>query len=222
MKPNMLTSSDIDGRHLLPITDPGSGGSQPATWTPTIDEEQTVFRVQKGYTLAERSKDTLSWVWNYRIEIQSTTSRRWVCILCMRQKAPSLQSYESRGTQNAEAYLWKIHGLWDPSGRRSAPTEKKGGKRVFASIADFINLNRSDPKDQAFANGVIKRFDRGHFQKLVGQSKVSSRSSKLNTLDYSKYLNTSIQQSRLQMHSHSIVYIVDLNSKPLPKEIAIC
>lgn len=166
-KPSLLTSSDIDSEYLLNIIDPDSSGRQPGPWTPTIDEEQRVFRVWKGFTLAERSKDTLSWVWNYGVEIQSTTSRRWVCMPCVRQGAARPQSYESRGTQNAETHLWKVHGLWDPSGRRSAPAEKKGGKRVFASITDFMNLNRSDPKDQAFANSVIKRFDQGHFRKLV-------------------------------------------------------
>ncbi|WKT54199.1 hypothetical protein QSH57_004783 [Fusarium oxysporum f. sp. vasinfectum] len=38
---------------------------QPSTWAPTSDEERRIFRVWKGFTLAERSKDTLSWVWNY-------------------------------------------------------------------------------------------------------------------------------------------------------------
>lgn len=165
--PKLPASSDNDGEHLLPVIDPGSSCHPPGSWTLTIDEEQKVFRLWKGFTLAERSKDTLSWVWNYGVEIQSTTSRRWVCMPCVRQKVTRPQSYESRGTQNAEIHLWKVHGLWDPSGRRSAPAEKKGGKRVFASVTDFMNLNRSDPKDQAFANSVIKRFDRAHFLKLL-------------------------------------------------------
>jgi hypothetical protein len=150
---------------------------QPSTWAPTSDEERRIFRVWKGFTLAERSKDTLSWVWNYGVEIQSKTSRRWICMPCVRQKTPTPQSYESKGTQNAELHLWKAHGYWDPSGRRSTPSEKKGGKRVLASISDFMNLKRSDPKEQALANSLIKRFDRGEFQKLIVNWIVESQQS---------------------------------------------
>ena len=153
--------------HPQNTVDPDSKDPACLAWAPSIDEELRIFRVWKGYTLAERSKDTLSWVWNYGIEIQSTTSRRWICMPCMRQKAPSPQSYESKGTQNAELHLWKAHGYWDPSGRRLTPSQTKGGKRAFASITDFMGLKRSDPKDQALANNLIKRFDRAEFQKLV-------------------------------------------------------
>ncbi|CAG9950541.1 unnamed protein product [Clonostachys rosea f. rosea IK726] len=86
-------------------------------------------------------------------------------------------SYESKGTQNAELHLWKAHGYWDPSGRRSTPSQKKGGKRVLASISDFMGLKRSDPKDQALANSLIKRFDRGEFQKLIVNWIVESQQS---------------------------------------------
>lgn len=147
--------------------DPDPEALQPSTWAPTSDEERRIFRVWKGFTLAERSKDTLSWVWNYGVEIQSKTSRRWICMPCVRQKTPTPQSYECKGTQNAELHLWKAHGYWDPSGRRSTPSQKKGGKRVLASISDFMSLKRSDPNDQAMANSLIKRFDRGEFQKLI-------------------------------------------------------
>ncbi|PNP52356.1 hypothetical protein FNYG_15851 [Fusarium nygamai] len=124
---------------------------QPSTWAPTSDEERSVFRVWKGFTLAERSKDTLS----------------WICMPCVRQKAPTPQSYESKDIQNAELHLWKAHGYWDPSGRQLRPSEKKGGKRVLASISDFMNIKRSHPKEQALANSLIKRFDRGEFQKPI-------------------------------------------------------
>lgn len=67
--------------------DPDPEPRQPSTWAPTSDEERRIFRVWKGFTLAERSKDTLSWVWNYGVEIQSKTSRRWICMPCVRQKS---------------------------------------------------------------------------------------------------------------------------------------
>ncbi|SPJ91996.1 uncharacterized protein FTOL_13650 [Fusarium torulosum] len=75
---------------------------QPSTWAPTSDEERRIFRVWKGFTLAER--------------------------------------------------------------------KKKGGKRVLASISDFMNLKRSDPKEQALANSLIKRCDLGYAQALSKMS----------------------------------------------------
>jgi hypothetical protein len=85
----------------------------------------------------------------------------------IRKKESRPASYEYKGTQNAENHLWKAHGNWDPTGKRIAPSTKKGGKRVFASASDFWQLNRHDPKEQAIANSMIKHFDRGHFQRLL-------------------------------------------------------
>ncbi|EXL39699.1 hypothetical protein FOCG_17706 [Fusarium oxysporum f. sp. radicis-lycopersici 26381] len=150
---------------------------QPSTLAPTSDEERRIFLVWKGLTLAERSKDSIPWVWNYGIEIQSKSSRIWICMPCVRQKTPTLQSYESKCTQNAELHLWNAHGYWDPSGRRSTPSEKKGGKRVHASISDFMNLKRFHPKEQVLANSLIKRFDPGEFQKLIVNWRVESQQS---------------------------------------------
>ncbi|KAJ6436471.1 putative AC transposase [Purpureocillium lavendulum] len=171
------TNTERHAEDSLPVLEPNVEVLRPSTWTPTSDEERRIFRNWKGFKLAERSKDTLSWVWSYGVEIQSTTSRRWICMPCVRQKATTPQSYESKGTQNAELHLWKAHGYWDPSGRRSTPSQKKGGKRVLASISDFLSLKRSDPKDQALTNSLIKRFDRGEFQKLVVNWIVESQQS---------------------------------------------
>ncbi|OWT42267.1 restless-like transposase [Pochonia chlamydosporia 170] len=139
----------------------------PFDWNPTPEEEARIFKRWQRFTIAERSKDTSSWVWEYGIEIQSQTTRRWICMPCIRQKSNSPQSYDSRGTQNAEHHLWKSHGHWDLSGKRPAPSLAKGGKRMFPSITDIFNLGRDDPKEQSLANNLIKRFDREHFQKLV-------------------------------------------------------
>ena len=124
-----------------------AGKIQPISWTPLADEERRIFHVWKGFTLAERAKDTVSRIWDYGVEIQSEASRRWICMPCVRQKAPSLQSYESKGTQNAEHHLWKAHRYWDPSGRRRTPLQTKEGRKVFASITDFMGLKRSEPSD---------------------------------------------------------------------------
>lgn len=142
----------------------------PTTLTPgnlTAEEESHVFKIFKGFLFSERSNETRSWVWDYGLDIQSTTERKWVCVPCIRKKESRPASYEYKGTQNAENHLWKAHGNWDPTGKRIAPSTKKGGKRVFASASDFWQLNRHDPKEQAIANSMIKHFDRGHFQRLL-------------------------------------------------------
>ncbi|KAM0670859.1 hypothetical protein ACQRIU_001254 [Beauveria bassiana] len=163
---------------LLPRLALLDAGKTPLTsWTPSSDEEQRIFRVWKGFTLAERTKDTVSWIWDYGVEIQSQASRRWICMPCVRQKASSPQSYESRGTQNAEHHLWKSHGYWDPSGRRRTPLQTQEGRKAFASITDLIGLKRSEPNDQALANNLIRRFDQAEFQKLVVNWIVESQQS---------------------------------------------
>ncbi|OAA38788.1 ABC transporter [Cordyceps fumosorosea ARSEF 2679] len=163
---------------LLPRLALLDAGKIPLTsWTPSSDEEQRIFRVWKGFTLAERTKDTVSWIWDYGVEIQSEASRRWICMPCVRQKASSPQSYESRGTQNAEHHLWKSHGYWDPSGRRRTPLQTKEGRKAFASITDLMGLKRLEPNDQALANNLIRRFDQAEFQKLVVNWIVESQQS---------------------------------------------
>jgi hypothetical protein len=138
-----------------------------STWKPTAEEEAYIFKLFRGFSLSERSNDTTSWVWEYGLDIQSKTERKWVCMPCIRGKDSRPVSYEHKGTQNAEMHLWKSHGHWDPTGRRPVPSAKKGGKRQFVSAADFWKLNRNDPNDQTMANSMIKRFDRGRFQQMV-------------------------------------------------------
>ncbi|KAH7116355.1 hypothetical protein EDB81DRAFT_767383 [Dactylonectria macrodidyma] len=82
--PKLPTNNEGHAEVPRPALDPDPEVRQPSTWAPTSDEERRIFRVWKGFTLAERSKDTLSWVWNYGVEIQSKTSRRWIFIRIQR------------------------------------------------------------------------------------------------------------------------------------------
>jgi hypothetical protein len=138
-----------------------------SAWKPTTEEESRTFELFKGFTYSERNNETTSWIWQYGLDIQSRTERKWVCMPCVRKKDPRPTSYEYKGTQNAETHLWKVHGHWDPSGKRQAPSAKKGEKHQFDSISDLLSLNRNSSKEQAIANCLIKRFDRGRFQQMV-------------------------------------------------------
>ncbi|KAH8744443.1 hypothetical protein F5883DRAFT_655131 [Diaporthe sp. PMI_573] len=60
--PKLPTNNDGHAEVPLPSLDPDPEVRQPSTWAPTSDEERRIFRVWKGFTLAERSKDTLSWL----------------------------------------------------------------------------------------------------------------------------------------------------------------
>jgi hypothetical protein len=134
-------------------------------WIPTDDEHSRIFKLWPEWTLSERARPTSSWIWTYGFEIQHNTSRRWVCMVCLRSRRGRPVHLESKGTQNAENHLWKDHGRWDPSQRRSPPSEKKG-KRAYPSVMDTMGLIRSSPRDQAVANKLIKSFDRDHFHTL--------------------------------------------------------
>ncbi|GKT81416.1 hypothetical protein ColTof4_13839 [Colletotrichum tofieldiae] len=63
------TNNEGHAECTRPVLEPDQEVLQPSTWAPTSDEERRIFCVWKGFTLAERSKDTLSWVWNYGVEI---------------------------------------------------------------------------------------------------------------------------------------------------------
>ncbi|KAK8869252.1 restless-like transposase [Apiospora arundinis] len=136
-------------------------------WPLTLEAEVRLFRQWKGYSLAQRTSQTQSWIWSFGIEIQDSTSRRWVCGPCLTAKVPKPTSYISEGTQNCEKHLWEKHGRWDTSGKRPKPSNKRGSKRKHGNIAGFMNLDLADPKDQAVANRLIKGFDRSHFQRLI-------------------------------------------------------
>ena len=110
-----------------------------SAWKPTTEEESRTFGLFKGFTYSERNNETTSWIWQYGLDIQSRTERKWVCMPCVRKKDPRPTSYEYKGTQNAETHLWKVHGHWDPSGKRQAPSAKKGEKRQFDSLSDLLS-----------------------------------------------------------------------------------
>ena len=144
-----------------PATEPATEGKL------MPDQEAALFRHFKGFLFTERNGDLKSWVWDLGVDIQSKDDRKWVCLPCLREKRPRIASYGYKGTQNMESHLWKVHGIWDLSGKRPAPSNDKGGKREFASVADFFSLDRHTATDRAVANKMIQSFDTKHFQQLV-------------------------------------------------------
>ncbi|KAK3934164.1 hypothetical protein QBC46DRAFT_274371 [Diplogelasinospora grovesii] len=134
--------------------------------SPTVDELDCVFRWFRGFTMVERTRGPKSWVWDYGVEIQNRSTRRWVCLPCVRKRGPRPSNYDSKGTQNnVENHLWKQHRRWDPSRRRNQPSEGTT-KRAFPSIVQSLGLVRSDPSHLAMANQLISGFDRDRFHAL--------------------------------------------------------
>ncbi|KAF6513037.1 hypothetical protein HZS61_007977 [Fusarium oxysporum f. sp. conglutinans] len=80
-----------------------------------------------------------------------------------------MTDFSAVGTQNIEKHLLREHGLVDKSGRRKPPALWKGKQEKTPSrnIVEMLNLDTSDPKEQAIANALIQRFDREHFQRLL-------------------------------------------------------
>ncbi|KFA67070.1 hypothetical protein S40285_09701 [Stachybotrys chlorohalonatus IBT 40285] len=77
--------------------------------------------------------------------------------------------FSAVGTQNIEKHLFREHGLVDESRKRKPPALWKGmqEKTPLRNILEMLNLNTSDPKEQAIANALIQCFDRDHFQRLL-------------------------------------------------------
>ena len=158
---NMSCTSDSD---MLTVVG-SSPESSPAPETPTKqpvdrDDEDQLFRHFRGWAWSQRSRDTLSWVWQFGFDIEKETERRWVCKACVRKKVPKPGNVLAIGTQNAERHLWDHHQIQDPSGRRTAPSSRKKPLKSYRTITQAWNLDLTKPRDQAIANSFIKKFDR--------------------------------------------------------------
>jgi hypothetical protein len=124
-----------------------------------------------GFTVSERAGRQTSWVWQHGFDIQTRDSpakRKWVCRPCLQMPKAKRTDFSALGTQNIEKHLFREHKLVDESGKRQ-PALGKGAKekRPSANIAQMLNLDTSNPKEQAIANALIRRFDKNRFQRLL-------------------------------------------------------
>jgi hypothetical protein len=149
----------------------------PAPETPTTqadtakskENEERLFHHFRGWTYSERSRDTLSWIWQFGYDIQRNGERKWVCRACIRKKDPQPKSVAAAGTQNAANHLWQAHKISDPSGKKISLAQRKeeGSSNRPRSIVDIFKFDPTKPREQALANEFIKRFDKDQFQRLL-------------------------------------------------------
>ncbi|OAQ59097.1 hypothetical protein VFPBJ_11627 [Purpureocillium lilacinum] len=112
-----------------------------------------------GFTVSERAGRQTSWVWQRGFDIQardSPTKRKWVCRPCLQRPKPRARDFSALGTQNIEKHLYKEHRLVDESGKRK-PVGGTGlnEKTSSRNIVQMLNLDTSNPKEQAIANAFI-------------------------------------------------------------------
>jgi hypothetical protein len=139
-----------------------------------LPEDWEIFPWTKfpGFSISAHAGRHTSWVWQHGFGIQacdSSTKRKWVCGPCLRRHRPKTSNFSAVGTQNIEKHLFWEHGLVDESGKRKLPTLWKGAqeKTPSRSIVEMLNLDTSDPKEQAIANVLIQRLDKDRFQRLL-------------------------------------------------------
>lgn len=189
--------------------------SLPGNLDPLPDEWKIFpWRRFPGYTISERAGRQTSWVWEHGFDIQpsdSPTKRKWVCRPCLKKPKPRISEFSAVGTQNIENHLFKEHSLVDSSGKRKPPAPPKGIKEKTPSrnIVEMLNLDASDPKEQAIANALIQRFDKDRFQKLliewVVDANVSFRQPEHHRLRHVfEYLNPSVAVTNAHI-SHDTV-----------------
>lgn len=176
-----------------------------------------------GFTISERAGRQTSWIWQHGFDIQardSPSTRKWVCRPCLQKPKPKISNFSAVGTQNIEKHLFREHKLADESGRRP-PALGIGWKEKTPSrnIVEMLNLDTSDPKEQAIANALIRRFDRDHFQKLllewVVDANISFRQPEHCRLRrIFEYLNPSVAVTNAHI-SHNTVRkrIIDVHSR---------
>ncbi|KAH7461855.1 hypothetical protein FOMA001_g18916 [Fusarium oxysporum f. sp. matthiolae] len=150
-----------------------------ATPAPSLQEEtpheevehQYLWRCFPDYVWSQRVRDTPSWVWGFGYDVEdSSGSRRWVCRRCIQNKNPKPRSFAEKGIQNANAHLFKGHGIRAPPDKTKSAAEKKAEKlkaKDQRSIAEVMKLDTRLPREQDIANSLAKGFDRKHFQRLL-------------------------------------------------------
>ncbi|KAM3448796.1 hypothetical protein NHJ6243_010067, partial [Beauveria neobassiana] len=107
--------------------------------------------LDQGCKPLNRLRDTSSWVWDFGYDVQNFDgNRRWVCKRCIRIKSPRPRSFAEKGIQNANAHLFRDHGICAPDDGTKSSAQKRAEK-VKA-------------KDQ---RSIVDGFDRKHFQRLV-------------------------------------------------------
>ncbi|KAF6514981.1 hypothetical protein HZS61_006155 [Fusarium oxysporum f. sp. conglutinans] len=150
-----------------------------ATPAPSLQEEtpheevehQYLWRCFPDYVWSQRVRDTPSWVWGFGYDVEdSSGGRRWVCRRCIQNKNPKPRSFAEKGIQNANAHLFKGHGIRAPPDKTKSAAEKKAEKlkvKDQRSIAEVMKLDTRLPREQDIANSLVKGFDRKHFQRLL-------------------------------------------------------
>ncbi|KAG4281041.1 hypothetical protein FPRO04_13448, partial [Fusarium proliferatum] len=143
-----------------------------ATLAPSLQEEtpheevehQYLWRCFPDYVWSQRVRDTPSWVWGFGYDVEdSSGSRRWVCRRCIQNKNPKPRSFAEKGIQNANAHLFKGHGIRAPPDKTKSAAEKKAEKlkaKDQRSIAEVMKLDTRLPREQDIANSLAKGFDR--------------------------------------------------------------
>ena len=147
--------------------------SSPITHLDTLPDEWTIFPWNRftGFTVSERAGRQTSWIWQHGFDVQAhdcPAKRKWVCRACLQRPKAKISDFSAVGTQNIEKHLVREHRLVDESGKRQpALRTRLREKTPSRNIVDMLKLDASDPKEQAIANALIRRFDRDHFQRLL-------------------------------------------------------
>ncbi|KAM0664406.1 hypothetical protein ACQRIU_006988 [Beauveria bassiana] len=139
--------------------------------TPLPDpEHQYLWRCFPDHTWSQRVRDTSSWVWDFGYDVQNFDgNRRWVCKPCVRIKSPRPRSFAEKGIQNANAHLFRDHGICAPDEGTKSSAQKRAEKvkAKQRSIAEVMKLDTRLPREQDIANSLVQGFDRKHFQRLL-------------------------------------------------------
>ncbi|KAG7001232.1 3-ketosteroid 1-dehydrogenase helE [Fusarium oxysporum f. sp. conglutinans] len=134
-----------------------------ATPAPSLQEEtpheevehQYLWRCFPDYVWSQRVRDTPSWVWGFGYDVEDSSGGR---------------RFAEKGIQNANAHLFKGHGIRAPPDKTKSAAEKKAEKlkvKDQRSIAEVMKLDTRLPREQDIANSLVKGFDRKHFQRLL-------------------------------------------------------
>ncbi|KJZ68404.1 hypothetical protein HIM_12202 [Hirsutella minnesotensis 3608] len=116
-----------------------------------------------GFSISKRRKrPRTGWVWEHGFDIEQDGSERrfWLCRTCHRKKSICTHMYDAASTSQANSHMENVHRI-----NRDGPILSQ--RKRQRTLLDMIDLDCSQPKEQALMNAFVASFEPARFQQLL-------------------------------------------------------
>ncbi|KJZ68851.1 hypothetical protein HIM_11754 [Hirsutella minnesotensis 3608] len=116
-----------------------------------------------GFSISKRRKrPRTGWVWEHGFDIEQDGSERrfWLCRTCHRKKSICTHMYDAASTSQANSHMENVHRI-----NRDGPILSQ--RKRQRTLLDMVDLDCSQPKEQALMNAFVASFEPARFQQLL-------------------------------------------------------